>query len=163
LHHLAAFAQVFGVVVSGFDRVFLHVRELPLYRVSGPSVFIEDRACHRPELGAVHRFARAGASTGRNYFYDGSNGEFVYAGFLIKFSLDPKSKSRICEILLSVQGLLRLGEVFQHGKHSREHKRPNTWQYANSCSTARPTGLDCRHPLRPRRSDCRKHEDKSSY
>jgi len=34
-------------------------------------------------------FARTGASTGRNYFYDGSDGEFVFAGFLIKFSLDP--------------------------------------------------------------------------
>jgi len=34
-------------------------------------------------------FARTGNSTGRNYFYDGSDGEFVYAGFLIKFSLDP--------------------------------------------------------------------------
>lgn len=35
-------------------------------------------------------FARTGASTGRNYFYDGSDGEFVYAGFLIKFSLEPE-------------------------------------------------------------------------
>jgi type I restriction enzyme S subunit len=35
-------------------------------------------------------FARTGASTGRNYFYDGSDGEFVYAGFLIKFSIDPQ-------------------------------------------------------------------------
>ena len=35
-------------------------------------------------------FARTGASTGRNYFYDGSDGEFVYAGFLIKFSIDPR-------------------------------------------------------------------------
>ena len=34
-------------------------------------------------------FARTGASTGRNYFYDGSDGEFVYAGFLNKFSIDP--------------------------------------------------------------------------
>lgn len=34
-------------------------------------------------------FARTGASTGRNYFYDGKDGEFVFAGFLIKFSLDP--------------------------------------------------------------------------
>ena len=34
-------------------------------------------------------FARTGASTGRNYFYDGTDGEFVFAGFLIKFSLDP--------------------------------------------------------------------------
>lgn len=33
-------------------------------------------------------FARTGASTGRNYFYDGTDGEFVYAGFLIKFSID---------------------------------------------------------------------------
>lgn len=35
-------------------------------------------------------FARTGASTGRNYFYDGSDGTIVYAGFLIKFSLDPQ-------------------------------------------------------------------------
>ena len=35
-------------------------------------------------------FARTGASTGRNYFYDGTDGKFVYAGFLIKFSIDPK-------------------------------------------------------------------------
>ena len=33
-------------------------------------------------------FARTGASTGRNYFYDGTDGNFVFAGFLIKFSLD---------------------------------------------------------------------------
>ena len=35
-------------------------------------------------------FARTGASTGRNYFYDEIDGEFVFAGFLIKFSLDPE-------------------------------------------------------------------------
>lgn len=34
-------------------------------------------------------FARTGGSTGRSYFYDGTDGEFVYAGFLIKFSVDP--------------------------------------------------------------------------
>ena len=33
-------------------------------------------------------FARTSNSTGRSYFYDGSDGELVYAGFLIKFSLD---------------------------------------------------------------------------
>lgn len=35
-------------------------------------------------------FARTGGSTGRNYFYDGTDGEFVYAGFLIKFSIHPQ-------------------------------------------------------------------------
>lgn len=35
-------------------------------------------------------FARTGASTGRNYFYDGTDGEFVYAGFLIRFTIDEK-------------------------------------------------------------------------
>lgn len=35
-------------------------------------------------------FARTGGSTGRNYFYDGSDGVFVYAGFLIKFNIDPE-------------------------------------------------------------------------
>ena len=33
-------------------------------------------------------FARTGNSTGRNYFYDGTDGILVYAGFLIKFSID---------------------------------------------------------------------------
>lgn len=35
-------------------------------------------------------FARTGGSTGRNYFYDGKDGQFVYAGFLIKFSINPQ-------------------------------------------------------------------------
>lgn len=35
-------------------------------------------------------FARTGNSTGRTYFYNSSDGELVYAGFLIKFSLDEK-------------------------------------------------------------------------
>ena len=35
-------------------------------------------------------FARTGASTGRSYFYQKEDGIFVYAGFLIKFSLDSQ-------------------------------------------------------------------------
>lgn len=35
-------------------------------------------------------FARTGASTGRSYFYQKEDGTFVYAGFLIKFSLNPE-------------------------------------------------------------------------
>lgn len=35
-------------------------------------------------------FARTGASVGRSYFYDEKDGVLVYAGFLIKFSIDPK-------------------------------------------------------------------------
>lgn len=35
-------------------------------------------------------FARTGNSTGRNYFYDSRDGEFAYAGFLIKFSLNEE-------------------------------------------------------------------------
>ena len=35
-------------------------------------------------------FARTGASTGRNYFYDGEIKDMVFAGFLIKFSLDEE-------------------------------------------------------------------------
>jgi len=34
-------------------------------------------------------FARTGNSTGRNYFYNPTDGKLIYAGFLIKFSLDP--------------------------------------------------------------------------
>ena len=33
-------------------------------------------------------FARTGGSTGRNYFYDKRDGDFVFAGFLIKFNID---------------------------------------------------------------------------
>ena len=35
-------------------------------------------------------FARTGASAGRNYFYDGEINNLVFAGFLIKFSLDEE-------------------------------------------------------------------------
>ena len=35
-------------------------------------------------------FARTGNSTGRSYFYQKEHGDFVYAGFLIKFSIDPQ-------------------------------------------------------------------------
>ena len=35
-------------------------------------------------------FARTGNSTGKSYFYDGKDGKLVYAGFLIKFSLDSQ-------------------------------------------------------------------------
>lgn len=34
-------------------------------------------------------FARTGASTGRTYFFNPKDGALVYAGFLIKFSIDP--------------------------------------------------------------------------
>ncbi len=47
-------------------------------------------------------FARTGGSTGRNYFYDGSDGTFVFAGFLIKFSINenlinPKYIKYFCQ------------------------------------------------------------------
>ena len=35
-------------------------------------------------------FARTGNSTGRTYFYEGTESPLVYAGFLIKFSIDEK-------------------------------------------------------------------------
>ena len=34
-------------------------------------------------------FARTGNSTGRTYYHEKQNGELAYAGFLIKYSLDP--------------------------------------------------------------------------
>ena len=34
-------------------------------------------------------FARTGNSTGRSYFYEEKDGDLVFAGFLIKFNLDP--------------------------------------------------------------------------
>lgn len=35
-------------------------------------------------------FARTGNSTGRNYFYDSRDGVLAFAGFLIRFSIDPR-------------------------------------------------------------------------
>ena len=34
-------------------------------------------------------YARTGNSVGKSYFYDKSDGKLVYAGFLIRFSIDP--------------------------------------------------------------------------
>lgn len=59
-------------------------------------------------------FARTGASTGRNYFYDGSDGKFVYAASLIKFSIDPSKMSKVCKILLFVTTVQRLDSLFQY-------------------------------------------------
>ncbi|MDU1579951.1 restriction endonuclease subunit S [Finegoldia magna] len=47
-------------------------------------------------------FARTGNSTGRNYFYEKKDGLLVFAGFLIKFSLDkekvfPKYIKYVCQ------------------------------------------------------------------
>ena len=42
-------------------------------------------------------FARTGASVGRSYFYDGKDGELVYAGFLIMFRLDPE---KVCPYII---------------------------------------------------------------
>jgi len=35
-------------------------------------------------------FARTGGSTGRSYFYNENDGKLIYAGFLIKFSIDSR-------------------------------------------------------------------------
>src|SRR5690349_6519545 len=35
-------------------------------------------------------FARTGNSTGRTYYHEEKNGRLAYAGFLIKYSLDPQ-------------------------------------------------------------------------
>ena len=35
-------------------------------------------------------FARTGNSTGKSYYHEEKNGELAFAGFLIKFSLNPK-------------------------------------------------------------------------
>ncbi|MFM5942105.1 MAG: restriction endonuclease subunit S, partial [Dolichospermum sp.] len=35
-------------------------------------------------------FARTGNSTGKTYYHESKNGILAYAGFLIKYSLDPK-------------------------------------------------------------------------
>ena len=56
----------------------------------------ENRAsviCANPELFTLKEndivFARTGASTGKTYLYRQEDGELVYAGFLIKASIDP--------------------------------------------------------------------------
>lgn len=56
-------------------------------------------------------FARTGGSTGRNYFYDGHDGEFVYAGFLIKFSIDPQK--------VNPKFIWKIGILFVGGKCNR--------------------------------------------
>lgn len=50
----------------------------------------DEKACEFLLKGNDIVFARTGASTGRNYFYDGEIENMVFAGFLIKFSLDEE-------------------------------------------------------------------------
>ena len=88
----------YGIAASAVERK----ADLPTYlRITD---IFDDGTLNRSELKSVDApnsdkyilkpndivFARTGGSTGRNYFYDGSDGVFVYAGFLIKFSIDPE-------------------------------------------------------------------------
>lgn len=52
---------------------------------------VDDKDCDKYQLKENDIvFARTGNSTGRSYFYQKEHGDFVYAGFLIKFSIDPQ-------------------------------------------------------------------------
>ena len=56
----------------------------PIDRKSVASPSSNDYMLHEGDIV----FARTGNSTGRNYYYDSRDGDFAFAGFLIKFSLD---------------------------------------------------------------------------
>ena len=57
-------------------------------------------------------FARTGNSTGRTYFYDKRDGKFVFAGFLIKFSIDEKKVNPKCiKIYTMTESLKSLREM----------------------------------------------------
>lgn len=56
-------------------------------------------------------FARTGNSTGRNYFYDGTDGNFVFAGFLIKFSIDEKKSIHILLNIIVFHRDIKIGFV----------------------------------------------------
>lgn len=67
-------------------------------------------------------FARTGSSTGRNYYYDLRDGDFAFAGFLIKFSLD---KEKVNPRFIKYYAILGLGLFVQYGQHQRQHQRKN--------------------------------------
>ncbi|HHV11308.1 MAG TPA: restriction endonuclease subunit S [Clostridiales bacterium] len=54
------------------------------------SVITQDREKYSLRFGDIV-LARTGASTGKSYLYDENDGELIYAGFLIKASVDTKN------------------------------------------------------------------------
>lgn len=54
------------------------------------SVITKDREKYSLRFGDI-ALARTGASTGKSYLYDENDGELIYAGFLIKASVDTKN------------------------------------------------------------------------
>lgn len=87
----------YGIAASGVEKndnlyTYLRITDInddgTLNRSDMKSVADDDAAQYLLKPNDIV-FARTGGSTGRNYFYDGKDGTFVYAGFLIKFSIDP--------------------------------------------------------------------------
>ena len=87
----------YGIAASGVEKndnlyTYLRITDInddgTLNRSDMKSVADDDAAQYLLKPNDIV-FARTGGSTGRNYFYDGNDGTFVYAGFLIKFSIDP--------------------------------------------------------------------------
>ncbi|MDR2582815.1 MAG: restriction endonuclease subunit S [Fibromonadaceae bacterium] len=58
------------------------------YVYQGAHVYCEDDVYILKRNDIV--FARTGASVGKSYLYNEADGELAFAGFLIKFSIDPK-------------------------------------------------------------------------
>ena len=88
---------IYGIAASGVEKndnlyTYLRITDInddgTLNQSDMKSVADDDAAQYLLKPNDIV-FARTGGSTGRNYFYDGKDGTFVYAGFLIKFSIDP--------------------------------------------------------------------------
>lgn len=88
---------IYGIAASGVEKndnlyTYLRITDInddgTLNRSDMKSVADDDAIQYLLKPNDIV-FARTGGSTGRNYFYDGKDGTLVYAGFLIKFSIDP--------------------------------------------------------------------------
>ena len=76
-------------------------------------------------------FARTGGSTGRNYYYDERDGNFAFAGFLIKFSLDPtRVNPRFIKYYTQSKPYWNWIRSFITGSNPREYQCENSCQHA---------------------------------
>ena len=96
-------------------------------------------------------FARTGASVGRSYFYDERDGELVYAGFLIKYSIDPtKVNPKILKFYTHSQAYYDWIQTVDNGA---TRGNINVQTYASMPIILPERQEHCLHSLFPRRQD----------
>lgn len=88
VYGIPATAEEFDINKTRYLRISDISKDGKLLHDNKKSVSLENTENYLLEEGDIV-FARTGNSTGKTYFHEAKNGELAFAGFLIKFSVNP--------------------------------------------------------------------------